>query len=64
MFHVDLSMAKAEDDGVEAVSAIISILRMQPCKVSRFLSFLFLSNECRSRIIDVLLNVGPQHSEQ
>ena len=36
MFHVDLSMAKAEDDGVEAVSAIISILRMQPCKVRLF----------------------------
>ena len=29
-------MAKAEDDGVEAVSAIISILRMQPCKASLF----------------------------
>ena len=36
VFHVDLSMAKAEDDGVEAVSAIISILRMQPCKVRLF----------------------------
>ena len=36
MFNVDLSMAKAEDDGVEAVSAIISILRMQACKVSLF----------------------------
>jgi len=29
-------MAKAEDDGVEAVSATISILCRQACKVSLF----------------------------
>jgi hypothetical protein len=55
VFHVDPFMIEGEDDGVEAVSGIISIVGMQACKVSLF----YHSFSYQMNAVVVLLNVRP-----